>query len=58
MNGYVCFYNRKRVEVRAETPQRAQAEAARMLRVKRPWEVTVVLAERADGSEVVHTPAD
>jgi hypothetical protein len=55
MNGYVCFHNRKRVEVRAETSQRAQTEAARLLRVKRVWEVTVVLAEKADGTEVIHT---
>ena len=59
MNGYVCFYNRKRIEVRAETTYKAQLEAARVLGVpdKKRHQIAVVLAEK-DGAEVTHTAVD
>lgn len=57
MNGYVCFHQRKgRVEVYANTSYEAQLKAAEALKVKKPYEITVILAER-DGDQVVHNPA-
>jgi hypothetical protein len=53
MNGYVCFYKGKRVEVYAETSYAAQQKAATLLKAKRIYEVAVCLAER-DGEVVEH----
>ncbi len=50
MNGYVCFYKGKRVEVYADTSYAAQQKAAAMLKAKKSYEVTVMLAEK--GGEV------
>ena len=59
-NGYVCFapYG-KRCEVRADTSYNAQQKAARAMGVKpgKEWRVTVHLAEREDGSPVIHSTA-
>lgn len=56
MNGYVCFYRGKRVEVYAETTLKAREEANKTFKAKRPHEITTVLAEK-DGEEVIHDPA-
>ena len=54
-NGYIAFYRGKQVEVRADTSLEAQRLAAHYWRVKRTYDVTVMLAEI--GSEpVIHTP--
>ena len=54
-NGYIAFYRNKQVEVRADTSLEAQRLAAHYWRVKRSFDVTVVLAEI--GSEpIIHTP--
>ena len=54
-NGYIAFYRGKQVEVRADTSLEAQRLAAHYWRVKKSFDVTVVLAEI--GSEpVIHTP--
>ena len=53
MNGYVCFYKGRRIEVYAETLYAAQQKAATLLRAKRIYEVTVHLAEK-NGEPVVH----
>ena len=54
-NGYIAFYRGKQVEVRADTSLEAQRLAAHYWRVKRSFDVTVVLAEI--GSEpIIHTP--
>lgn len=54
-NGYIAFYRNKQVEVRADTCLEAQRLAAHYWRVKRSFDVTVVLAEI--GSEpITHTP--
>ena len=54
-NGYIAFYRNKQVEVRADTSLEAQRLAAHYWRVKRTFDVTVVLAEV--GSEpIIHTP--
>lgn len=57
MNGYVCFYKGKRVEVYAETSYAAQQKAATLLRAKRIWDVAVVLAEK-NGETVTHSTAE
>jgi hypothetical protein len=53
VNGYVCFYKGKRVEVYAETSYAAQQKAATMLKAKRIWDVSVMLAEK-NGEVVEH----
>lgn len=59
MNGYVCFYARKRVEVYADTTFEARNKAAVLLNVpvKKHPQITVVLAEK-QGQEVVHHAVD
>ena len=57
MNGYVCFYRGKRVEVHANSSYAAQQKAATMLKAKRIWEVAVVLAEK-DGEIVIHSTSE
>jgi hypothetical protein len=51
--GYVCFYRSKRVEVTASTTYEAQQKAAALLKAKKPYEVSVCLAEKA-GEPIVH----
>lgn len=53
MNGYVCFYKGKRIEVYADSIFAAQQQGATLLKAKRAYEVAVVLAE-VDGEAVVH----
>jgi hypothetical protein len=55
LNGYVCFYKGKRIEVRAASSYAAQNEARDMLRVptSKQYLISVVLAEK-DGTEVTH----
>jgi hypothetical protein len=48
------FWRGKRIEVYANTSYEAQQKAAAMLKAKKAYEVTVMLAERA-GEPVVHT---
>lgn len=59
MNGYVCFYKQKRIEVRAESTYAAQKKAAEILRVseRNRYKITVTLAEK-DGQQIVHSPLD
>lgn len=61
MNGYLCFYSGKKIEVRAETSYAAQKEAARILRVKpnKEYMITVVLCEKETPNgteEIIHVP--
>lgn len=53
MNGYIAFYKGKRIEVTASTSYEAQQKAAKQFKAKKPYEVTVVLAEK-DGEQVTH----
>ena len=53
MNGYVAFYRHRRIEVMADTSHEAQQKAASELKAKKPYEVTVVLAEK-NGEQVTH----
>lgn len=57
MNGYMCFYKEKVIAVYAETSYVAQQKAATLLKAKRAYEVTVVLAEK-DGEAVVHSTVE
>lgn len=56
MNGYVCFYQRKRIEVMAATSYEAQQKAATLFKARKAYQVAVMLAEK-DGEPVVHSPA-
>jgi hypothetical protein len=62
MNGYICFYKGKRVEIYASTTHNAQIQAAQVMKAKRSYDVSVVLAEKdvdmktKQGTQVVHTP--
>ena len=54
MNGYICMYKGKRIEVYAETSYQAQLKAAAQFKARKSYEVTVTLAERA-GEPVIHS---
>lgn len=54
MNGYIYFYKGKEYEVYAETTYAAQKQTAEKLKLKRSWEITVILAEK-DGNPVIHS---
>lgn len=56
MNGYICFYRGKKIEVVADTLLQARDKAALQFKAKKPYEVTVVLAEK-DGVPVTHSTA-
>jgi hypothetical protein len=61
MNGYVAFYDRKRIEVHADTMSqaigKAVAEFQKGTRKKvRSGEVAIALAER-EGEQVTHNPS-
>jgi len=55
MNGYICFYKNKQLEVKANTSYEAQKEAAKQFKAKKSYEVIVALAEK-DGQQVTHKP--
>jgi hypothetical protein len=57
MNGYVCFYEKKRIEVHAETLYAATLKAKEQFKPPKSKQhmVHCVLAEK-DGVQVVHRP--
>lgn len=57
MNGYICFYRGKRIEVYDSTSHGAQLQAAKIFKARRSYEISVVLAE-IDGATVTHQPQD
>ena len=57
MNGYVCFYKGKRIEVYADTTYEAQQKAATLFKARKAYEVTVVLAEK-NSEPVIHTATE
>ena len=59
MNGYVCFYNEKRIEVHAETLYDAKVKALAQFKPpkSKAYMVSVVLAELG-GKEVTHVAVD
>lgn len=54
MNGYICFYKGKKVEILADSTYAAQKKAAEIFKAKKPFEITVMLAEK-EGNPVVHS---
>lgn len=59
MNGYIAFYNGKRIEVYAATLLAARNEAAKLLQVKakNAYKIAIALAEK-NGEQVVNAPQD
>lgn len=57
MNGYVCFYNGKRIEVYADSLFAAKEKAVFIFKAPKSKRhmVSVMLAEKG-GREVVHNP--
>ena len=57
LNGYVCFYGQRRIEVYATSSYQAQQEVAKQLKVpaKKHYMISVNLAER-DAKPVIHAP--
>jgi hypothetical protein len=53
MNTYKVFYKGKTNEVKADTSLAAQKLAAQLWKVKKTWEVTVVLVALGN-KEIVH----
>ena len=60
MYGFVCFYNSKRIEVYAPSMYAAKLKAIEQFKAPKSKQhmVSVVLAERPDGSEVTHVAVD
>lgn len=52
---YIAFYRGKQMEVKALRSFDAQEIAAKAFKARKSYEVTIVLAARPDGSEVIHT---
>jgi len=59
MNGYIAYYNQRRIEVYAETSYRAQQDAVARFRAPKSKRhlVHVVLVEQ-DGKPVTHTTSE
>lgn len=59
MNGYLAYYDGKKIEVYAKTSYEAQQKAIEILKPPKSKKhlVTVYLCEREDGSQVVHSTA-
>jgi len=57
MNGYIGFYKGKQYEVEAETSFEARTKIVKSLKVKKDYEITVLLAEK-NGEQVTHTAVD
>ena len=54
MNKYKAFYKGKTCEVQAATQYAAQLEAAKLLKAKKSWEVSVALLD-LNGTPYVHS---
>ena len=52
---YIAFYRDKQMEVKALRSYDAQLIAAKAFKARKSYEVTVMLAARPDGTEVIHT---
>lgn len=53
MNGYICLFKGKRVEVFADTSYQAQQKASALLKARKSYEVVVMLAQ-LDGKQYTH----
>lgn len=56
MNKYECFWKSKRITVEADTTYQAQQKAQAILKAKKGYEITVMLAEK-NGQAYVHEVA-
>ena len=56
MNGYKAFYKGRELEIYAATSYAAQQLAAAQFKVKKVYEITIVLCEKA-GAQVTHDGA-
>lgn len=54
MNTYNAYYKGKEIEVKAETSFKAQTKAAELFKAKKSYQVTIVLAELANGEAVTY----
>jgi hypothetical protein len=54
--GYIAFYRSQQIEVYANSSYEAQIKAASRFKCRKPYEVTVLIAQK-DGRQVVHDPA-
>lgn len=56
MNGYVCFYNKTRLEIYAETTYEARCKVVKQLKIPKTKVhlISVTLAEK-NGAPVLHT---
>lgn len=54
-NGYIAFYKGKQVEVMADSSYAAQKKAAEHFKAKKPYDVSIILAE-TEGKQVTHIP--
>ena len=52
---YIAFYRGKQMEVKALRSFDAQEIAAKAFKARKSYDVTVMLAARPNGSEVIHT---
>ena len=55
LNGYIGFYKGKKYEIYSDTTYHAQQEIAKKYKIKKPYEITVMLAEKG-GKPVTHLP--
>jgi hypothetical protein len=53
MNKYECFWKSKRITVEADTSYQAQQKAQSILKAKKGYEITVMLAEK-NGQAYIH----
>ena len=54
MNGYVCIYKGKQIEVYAASSYEAQQKANEVFKARKPYQIDVYLAEK-QGKPVVQT---
>ena len=55
LNGYIGFYKGKKYEIYSDTSLHAQQEIAKKYNIKKPYEITIMLAEK-EGKSVTHAP--
>jgi len=57
MNGYIGIYKGKQHEVYAESSYKAQEALAKRLKVKKSWQINIILCE-VDGRQVTHSTSE
>lgn len=57
MNTYIAFYRGKELVVQGLTSYDAQWTAAKKFKARKAYQVTVILATKANGDPVIHDPA-